>query len=214
MNKQIRHLQRYLRVLMISIAIAYHSGYGHTRRVAEAVVAGVETEGATPHLINIAAMSEADWAALDAADAIVFGSPTYMGGVSAPFKTFMDSTSKRWLEQRWKDKIAAGFTNSGNWGGDKLGTLIQIMVYAMQHSMVWVGCDTVPALHTTAEGRSLELNRMGSFAGLMTLSGNESPDVTPPEDDLHTARLFGSRVAQVTRRFAAPDISEFTKPPA
>jgi len=44
-----------------------------------------------------------------------------------------------WLEQRWKDKIAAGFTNSASQSGDKLSTLLQLTVFAMQMGMIWVG---------------------------------------------------------------------------
>ena len=65
---------------MSRIAIVFHSGYGHTKRMAEAVV-----EGAKGELIAIDAegnLTEAQWATLGAADAIVFGSPTYMGNVS------------------------------------------------------------------------------------------------------------------------------------
>ena len=72
---------------MSKTVVVYHSGYGHTQRVAQFVA-----EGAKAQLIAIDAegnLSEADWTAINAADAIIFGTPTYMGGVSAPFKTFM-----------------------------------------------------------------------------------------------------------------------------
>lgn len=185
---------------MVSLAIAYHSGFGHTRKVAEAVAEGAARQAGTVHIVAVDGITEADWQALDGADAILFGSPTYMGGVSAPFKAFIDATSRRWLQQRWKNKLAAGFTNSGHWGGDKFGTLMQIMVFALQHSMIWAGCSVMPET-VEQDGRTLHLNRMGSFAGLMTLSGNDSPEVTPPEEDLETARRFGERIAEVARGF-------------
>ena len=59
------------------------------------------------------------WETLAAADAIVFGSPTYMGNVSWQFKSFADASSKPWYGQAWKDKLAAGFTNSASINGDK-----------------------------------------------------------------------------------------------
>lgn len=180
-----------------SIAIIYHSGYGHTERVAQAVAEGARGAGATITLIHTDALDEQGWAQLDAADAIIFGAPTYMAGVSAPFKLFMDATSKRWTAQAWKDKLAAGFTNAGMAGGDNLNALYQIIMFALQHSMIWVGAGIMPL----RQG-DMHINRLGAFAGLITQSADKSPEVTPPADDLLTARMFGERVAAATARFA------------
>jgi multimeric flavodoxin WrbA len=70
---------------MTHTVVIYHSGYGHTQRLAQQVA-----DGADAQLIAIDAegnIGEADWAALDAADAIIMGSPTYMGTVSWQFKS-------------------------------------------------------------------------------------------------------------------------------
>ena len=80
---------------MSKVAVVYHSGYGHTTKQAEALA---KSSGAD--LIAIDAngeISESQWATLDAADAIVFGSPTYMGSVSWRFKKFADASSKAWF---------------------------------------------------------------------------------------------------------------------
>jgi multimeric flavodoxin WrbA len=105
---------------MSNIVIVFHSGYGHTAKIAQAVAEGsggtllaIDAEGNLP---------AGGWELLAEAKAIVFGSPTYMGNVSGPFKTFMDASSKPWQEQKWKDKLAAGFTISGSPSGDKLNT--------------------------------------------------------------------------------------------
>ncbi len=50
---------------------------------------------------------DAHWDALDARDAIIFGAPIYMGNVSAAFWGFAEKSSKRWMELKWKDKLAA-----------------------------------------------------------------------------------------------------------
>ena len=100
---------------MTKVAIVYHSGYGHTTKAAEAVQAGVTSAGAEAELILIdkdGNITDEQWASLAAAQAIVFGSPTYMGTVSWQFKKFADATSKPWYTQVWKDKIAAGFTRA------------------------------------------------------------------------------------------------------
>ena len=97
---------------MTKTVVIFHSGYGHTQRVAQFVA-----EGADAQLITIDAdgnITDADWAALDAADAIIMGSPTYMGMASWQFKKFADATSKKWFTSAWKDKVAGGFTCSAS----------------------------------------------------------------------------------------------------
>ena len=128
---------------MTKIAVVFHSGYGHTGKQAEAVAKGANAE-----LIAIDAegnLTEAQWAALDAADAIIFGSPTYMGSVSWQFKKFADASSKAWFAQKWKDKIFSGFTNSATMNGDKHSTLHYFITLAMQHAGIWVGTGMMPS---------------------------------------------------------------------
>ena len=188
-----------------TIAIAYHSGYGHTEQVAKAVAEGVNKEsGAKAVLLKVEGISEEGWNQLDAADAIVFGTPTYMGGPSAQFKTFADASSKKWASQKWKNKIAAGFTNSGSYSGDKLATLQQLNILAMQQGMIWASLGLLPPQFGKDELPEVDkINRMGSFIGLMTQSNHASgPDVAPGKGDLETARIFGKRIAEITKRFS------------
>ena len=118
----------------VTISIAYHSGYGHTKVLAEAVRDGIESvNGAFAQTIDVTSMTDHDWEILDKSDAIIFGSPTYMGAVSGPFKTFMDQTSKVWMNRGWQDKLAAGFTVSSSQAGDKFATLSQLSTLAAQH---------------------------------------------------------------------------------
>jgi NAD(P)H dehydrogenase (quinone) len=185
------------------IAIVYHSGYGHTGRQAEAVKAGVEkVEGAEALLLKVEE-AQTRWDDLASAEAIIFGAPTYMGSASAPFKAFQDATSKAVLAKgfAWKNKIAAGFTNSGARSGDKLATLIQIALFAAQHGMHWVNLDLPPANNST-RGSEADLNRLGFWLGAGAQSNaDQGPDVAPPEADLATARHLGQRVAEVTLQF-------------
>ena len=106
---------------MINIAIVYHSGFGHTKVVAEHVAKGAASiAGTTANLFkaeDLASPDSGPWEELARADAIIFGAPTYMGSASAPMKQFLDASSKVWFTQGWKDKIAAGFTNSAAWSG-------------------------------------------------------------------------------------------------
>ena len=179
-------------------AVIYHSGYGHTKRMAEAVAAGARAE-----LIAIDAegnLSEAHWTLLGAADAIIFGSPTYMGSVSWQFKKFADASSKPWFSQTWKNKIAAGFTNSATMNGDKLSTLHYMFTLSQQHSMIWVSTGMMPS-NSKAATRN-DLNYVGSYSGAMAQSPSDSsPDEMLP-GDLETAKQFGARVAEVASKFA------------
>ncbi len=184
---------------MATVAVVYHSGYGHTAKLAQSVA-----EGAQATLVAIDAegnLTEAQWATLDAADAIVFGSPTYMGSVSWQFKKFADASSKPWFHQKWKNKVAAGFTNSATMNGDKHSTLHYLITLAMQQSMIWVGTGMMPSNAKAAQRN--DVNYVGSFAGAMASTPSDaSPDEVWP-GDLETARLFGQRVAEVAAQFVA-----------
>jgi NAD(P)H dehydrogenase (quinone) len=185
---------------MSKIVIVYHSGYGHTKKVAEAVLAGTLDAGADAKLIAVGELDDAGWAELDAADAIIFGAPTYMGGPSADFKKFADASSKPWFAQSWKDKVAAGFTNSATMNGDKHSTIAYLVTLAMQHGMIWAGTGMMPS-NTKAATRQ-DLNFVGGFTGLLTQSpADASPEEAPPAGDLETAKVFGARVAAVTSRW-------------
>lgn len=174
----------------LSIAVIYHSNYGHTKRVAEAVVTGARQQlpDTQARAIDV---HDVDWEFLDAADLLVFGSAVYMGSVTAEFKTFMDETSKRWYHRKWEGKWAAGFANSGGLSGDKLAVLQQICLYTMQHGMNWIGLPLMPTGHNETD-----LNRLSSFLGLMTQSGDAPPEETPCQGDIDTAIWFGDHLAK------------------
>ena len=191
---------------MASIVVVSHSGYGHTARLADAVGEGVASApGAALRIVAIDADGEIaadDWTALDSADAIVFGTPTYMGTVSWQFKKFADASSKRWFTQAWKDKLAAGFTNSASLNGDKHATLATLATLAMQHGMLWIGTGMMPA--NKKESQRGDVNYLGAFTGLMGQSpADAGADEAPPSGDLATARLFGARVAEAASRWLA-----------
>jgi NAD(P)H dehydrogenase (quinone) len=199
---------------MSKIAVVYHSGSGHTRVQAEAVRDGAaEVESTEVRLIAVDELTvdergeaRSAWQYLDDADGIVFGSPTYMAGPSAAFKAFMDATSGRWAEQAWADKLAAGFTNSAGYSGDKLNTLEAFSLLAMQHSMVWVGLGLMPG-NITAQGSPEDLNRLAGFLGAMAQSNADvGPDVAPAGSDLRTAAHLGRRVAEAAARWTAGEL--------
>jgi NAD(P)H dehydrogenase (quinone) len=175
-----------------NIVIVYHSGYGHTKKVAEAVAEGsggallaIDAEGNLP---------AGGWEQLAAADAIVFGSPTYMGGASWQFKKFADASSKPWYVKAWRNKLAAGFTNSATLNGDKFSTITYLFTLSQQHGMLWAGMG-MHASNAKASTRS-DINNLGGYAGLITASPSDaSPDEMVP-GDLATAKAFGARVVE------------------
>ena len=183
---------------MTRIVVAFHSGYGHTKRVAEALREGAASvPGAQAALLDVGEVGDAQWAELAAADAIVFGAPTYMGGPSAPFKVFADATATIWLTQGWRDKVAGGFTCSLAMSGDKASTLAYFVTLAMQHGMVWVGLGLLQA---SEPGAPDAVNRIGSYTGVMAQADNVPPDESPPQGDLDTAYAYGQRIATITGR--------------
>jgi len=189
----------------VRIAVAYHSGFGHTGKQAAAVAAGARAvPGTDVELLPVDDVTDALIATLDGADAIIFGAPTYMGAASAAFKRFAEATSKPWGDNlRWKDKVAAGFTNSQNINGNKENTLLELFVLASQHGMHWVSLGLYPGWNTTTASAE-DVNRLGSFTGAMAQShGDASPDQAPPRSDLATAEALGRRVAEVTRDYLA-----------
>jgi len=192
---------------MTNIAVVYHSGYGHTEAMAEAVAAGARAVPGVKVALVAVGEAEAREAELDAADAIVFGSPTYMGGVSAEFAKFKDWTSKKWMTRRWQDKLAAGFTVSASWGGDKQNTLYQLLTLAQQHGMVWVGLGLAPG-NNHSRGSIDDLNRTGASLGVMAQANADQGNEGIGQSEFATARALGERVAAAALRWKTAPLAQ------
>lgn len=181
---------------MSKIVVVYHSGYGHTQKIAEAVA-----HSAQAALIKIDAegnLPDGAWEQLAAADLIVFGSPTYMGSVSWQFKKFADASSKAWFGQAWKNKLFAGFTNSASMNGDKHSTLHYFITLAMQHGGLWAGTGLMPS-NAKAATRN-DINYVASSSGLMTATPSDASADEMVPGDIATAHAFGARLAEVAGR--------------
>ncbi len=194
---------------MGTIRVVYFSGYGHTARLAAAVLDGITSVGAAAAGIVVDAegnLPETAWTELREADTIVFGCPTYMGCIPWQYKRFIDASSQVWAAQGWRDKLAAGFTNSGSMNGDKHMTLSYLFQLAMQHAMLWVGPGLMPANKVLSQRD--DINYLGAFHGLMAQSpADAGADLAPGTGDLETARLFGQRVARASLRWQSGDIA-------
>jgi multimeric flavodoxin WrbA len=180
---------------IVKIAIIYHSNGGRNFAMAQAVAEGAAKLGAETKLFDCT--KEMDMSYLQESNAIVFGSPTYMGSLSGQMKMFFDSTSAEvFTKRQWVNKIAAGFTNSGAPSGDKLNTLMQMMIFSMQQGMIWVGLDLVTGYKSSSD-QEIGFNRLGSWMGVMSQSYADAQGV---QSDLQTARYLGERVALISMK--------------
>lgn len=186
---------------MKKIAIVYHSAHGHTGHIAQHVAAGAagvpDTEVELLQATDLARAPES----LAGFDGVVMGSPTYLGGVSGPFKSFMDATGRMWRLQQLRGKLAAGFTVSSLPAGDKQSTLQSMFTFAMQHGMVWIGNPILPEQHGGVPEQEAA-NRLGSWSGLMAQAGHAAPADAFAPGDVKTARLFGRNFAAAVQRMA------------
>ena len=192
---------------MSKIAIVYHSLYGHTKLQTEAVLRGAQSVPSATAKLYTVEEAAAGLDELDGADAILFGCPTYMGSMSAGMKSFIEAAAKKWFTLAWKDKIAGAFTNSSSFSGDKLNTLVGLVINAMQQGMIFVGLGMLPSANRPADMSSIAgpgpeaHNRVGSFIGPMSASFQVTPPGAPGQGDIETAELYGLRVATITAQF-------------
>lgn len=184
---------------MSKIAIIYFTKTDITGQLANAIAAGIEKHGMVDVLshriqgqeiiegrfLNPKLMDD-----LSKCDGIIFGSPTYMGGVAAQFKAFADASSDAWCEQAWANKVAAGFTSGGALNGDQSCTLQDFQTLASQHGMIWLGLDQI-----TGSGEH-GLNRLGTQVGVVS----QGIDGEVHASDLATAEYLGKRVAKLVSK--------------
>lgn len=186
---------------MKKLAVVYHSAQGHTEHIAERVAEGAESVAATEvHVLKADDLARAP-EELARFDGLILGSPTYLGGVSGPFKSFMDSTGRLWRSQQLKGRLASGFTVSSLPAGDKQSTLLSMFVFAMQHGMIWVGNPVIPEQHSGVP-YDQAANRLGSWSGLMAQAGHAAAADSFAAGDIKTARLFGKNFAEALHRLS------------
>ncbi|WP_070962456.1 flavodoxin family protein [Vibrio sonorensis] len=180
---------------MKTVGIVYYSKNGATETIAQYIAEGAQSEGAKVVAVAIKEedihggryTNEASFDQLAQCDAILFGSPTYMGSASAQFKSFMDKSSDAYVERMWDGKLAAGFTTGGSINGEQQQTLLSFFTLACQHGMVWAG------LNSSQFTDQRKLNRTGSSIGLV--ASPENDQIHP--NDLQTATYFGQRIARL-----------------
>lgn len=183
---------------MIKIALVYFSNTDITGQLMRAAhdeivemdVDIIDYQINGPEIVEGRFVNPELFESLKTVDAIIFGSPTYMGNVSAQFKAFADASSEFWETQEWSGKIAAGITSGTGLNGDQSSTLQYLSVFASQHGMFWVGIDVPYSVS------SVGINRLGCHLGVT--SHCLTNDVH--EGDLKTARYLARRVVSVAKK--------------
>lgn len=189
---------------MKKLAIIYHSAHGHTAHIATHIHEGAKSVPNTEvHLLKAEDLTRTPDELLKY-DGYVLGSPTYLGGVSGPFKMFMDATGRLWRAQKLKGKLATGFTVSSLPSGDKQSTLMSMFVFCMQHGMLWIGNPILPEQQTGIPYDEAA-NRLGSWSGLMAQADHSAPADSFPVGDIKTARMFGRHFSEALHRVAGAD---------
>lgn len=192
---------------MKNLAVIYHSAHGNTEQIAQFIVQGAAgVAGVRTELLQAEDLIRSPERLLGF-DGFIFGSPTYLGGVSGQFKSFMDATGRLWKTHALKGKLASGFTVSALPSGDKQSTLLSMFVFAMQHGMFWVGNAILPEQHSGVPYDEAA-NRLGSWSGLMAQAGHSAAAASFAPGDIKTARMFGSNIALALACMTCADTME------
>ena len=105
------------------------------------------------------------------------------------------------------EELAAGFTVSASWNGDKHNTLYQLLTLASQHGMVWVGLGLAPG-NNHSKGSIDDLNRTGASIGLMAQAHADQGIEGIGASEFRTAELLGKRVAEAAQRWRAAPLAK------
>lgn len=186
------------------VSVVYFSGFkGTTKRLAEAVCRGAASLDDVDAVIIDVHDIDAHWKRLHQSDAIIFGSPTYVGSVAAEFKVFIEKLAGEiWLRRLWLNKVSGGFTVSAGRSGDKLNCLQDLATAATQMGMIWVPVR-ITGGNYSSQGSEADLNRMAGYLGVMAQANIDEPlDVSPPPSDIETCEMHGAHIAAVAKQLA------------
>ncbi|WP_239325761.1 flavodoxin family protein [Snodgrassella gandavensis] len=181
---------------MSKLAIVFFSGYGHTRKIAEAAAA--DTHAALVEINANGDLDDDQWQQLHTAKGIIFAAPTYMGNVPWQFKKFADATSALWAKRAWQDKVFGGFTNSASFNGDKQVTLIWMQTLAAQHGGIWVSLGLLPA--NTKNAQRNDVNTLGGSVGALVQTPADASVDEIPRGDIETVKIYVARINEIINK--------------
>src|SRR3989338_10984179 len=199
-------------LIMTKVLVLYYSMYGHIEVMAQAVAEGVrQVEGADAvvkrvpetipedkaRAIGVKLDQPAPIATVDELanyDAIIFGTPTRFGNMTAQMRNFLDQTGGLWMKGSLIGKVGSVFTSSATQHGGQESTILSFHTTLLHQGMIIVG---VPY----SEKRQMTLNEItgGSPYGASTIAGGDGSRL-PSENELAIARFQGKHVAEITKR--------------
>ena len=197
---------------MAKVLVLYHSFYGHVEAMANAVAEGArEVQGAqvdlkrVPETVPQDVFAKAGGKANQPApvaqpselpnyDAIIFGTGTRFGNMTAQMRNFLDQTGGLWASGALVGKVGSVFSSSATQHGGQESTLLTFHVTLLHHGMIIVGLPY-------AEARQMGLDEIkgGSPYGASTITGGQGERM-PSEQELGMARYQGRHVTQIATK--------------
>jgi len=197
---------------MKKILVLYYSMYGHTETLAKAVVEGAKSvSGVEVDIKRVPELMPEDMARnagvkldqdapiaevedLSNYDAIIFGTPTRFGNMTAQMRNFLDQTGSLWMKGALIDKIGSVFTSTGTGGGNET-TIQSFHTTLFHHGMIVVGLP-----YACQELLDISEVKGGSPLGAATIAGADGSR-SPSDVELSMAKFQGRHVAEITKRF-------------
>ncbi len=197
---------------MNKVLVLYYSMYGHIEVMAKAIAEGAAKVPDTEVTIKRVPELMPEEAARNAGvkldqdaeiaspeeladyDAIIFGTPTRFGNMTAQMRNFLDQTGGLWFEGKLIGKVGSVFTSTASQHGGQETTITSFHTTLLHHGMVVVGVPySIPQL-TSMEGIS-----GGSPYGATTITGGDGSRM-PSDDELEIARFQGEHVAKIAAK--------------
>jgi NAD(P)H dehydrogenase (quinone) len=195
------------------VLVLYYSTWGHIEQMAYAAAEGAREAGAevavkrVPELVPSHIAEQAHYKLDQAApiatveelpeyDAIIFGTPTRFGNMTAQMKNFLDQTGALWAQGKLVGKVGSVFTASATQHGGQESTLLTFHPVLLHHGMVVVGLPYAFA------GQMGVTEVMGNSPyGASTIAGGDGSR-QPSEVELAGARYQGRHVAEIATKLA------------
>jgi NAD(P)H dehydrogenase (quinone) len=199
---------------MTKVLVLYYSSYGHIETMAQAIAEGAkQVSGAdvvvkrVPETVpeDVAKKShfKLDQAApvatvdeLGDYDAIIFGTPTRYGNMTAQMKTFLDQTGSLWLKGALVGKVGSVFTSSATQHGGQETTITSFHTVLLHQGMVIVGLP-----YSCQAQMGVDEIKGGSPYGASTIAGGDGSR-QPSEQELGMARYQGEHVAKIAAKLS------------
>lgn len=199
---------------MTKVLVLYYSMYGHVEKMAEAVAEGARAAGAevsikrVPELVPAEVLAKsgaktdqkapvATVAELPEYDAIIIGTPTRFGNMTAQMRNFLDQTGGLWAQGKLIGKFGSVFTSTATQHGGQESTLLSTHITLLHQGMVIVGLP-----YSAAGQMRIDEITGGSPYGASTIAGGDGKR-QPSANELELARFQGKHVAEIARKLAA-----------